>query len=434
MIQENRIATMGSGDVKEQQGDGAARVETTASADPGDETERNFRYQHQFGVVLLAAVRRGSVDYVALYCEHHEDFLAERPDGLFDGYQIKTQRPENGAWNLKSGALTKSIGRFVDLLTAFPGQIGNFFFVSNSEVDSVTPASHEDARRGRCPNLMIEHVRTCSDPDAIQPPFLKAFEALAAELGADRTQLFEVLRRLETVKGPSREEFDASLAQEHIGGLAECSHLAPGALRDLCNELVARFHRAASLYVQDPDRHLAGPSSGSTDDPTIKAKRIVLGEVMLVPAAKPPETFRYQGPPTISLGCSRTKRVLEQKLERGGLADLVDYMKAREQAAEYHFLEEQAKDPLVASQQLRQVEEAVHGECLEAFMAAKAPAAAFGQAMFNDITTRLRTLETRRRDLLGGEPYEVLMGTAALLTSDCRVWWSERFQLEEGEA
>ncbi len=126
--------------------------------------------------------------------------------------------------------------------------------------------------------------------------------------------------------------------------------------------------------------------------------------------------------------------MLEQKLDRAGLADLIDYMKAREQATEYHFLEEQAKAPLAASQQLLQVEEAVHGECLEAFMTARRPEAPFGQAMFNDVTTRLRALEARRKNLLGGEPYEVLVGTAALLTSECRLWWSERFQLEGGDA
>jgi hypothetical protein len=122
-------------------------------------------------VVLLAAVRRGALNYVSLYCEHHEDFLAERPDGLFDGYQIKTQRPENGTWTLKSAALTKSIGRFVDLMAAFPGQIGRFVFVSNSDVDAVTPISKDDRRRGLCPGLMLDHVKFCSDADAVQPPF-----------------------------------------------------------------------------------------------------------------------------------------------------------------------------------------------------------------------------------------------------------------------
>ncbi len=409
------------------------RLEATVSRDPGDETERNFRYQHQYGVVLLAAARRGALNYIALYCEHHEDFLAERPDGLFDGYQIKTSRPENGAWTLTSVALAKSIGRFVDLMTAFPGQVGKFVFVSNSDVDSVTPASTDEKRRGRCPSLMLDHIRSCSDADVIQPPFRNTFDTLAAELGAEKTHLFEVLRRLEIVKGPSREDFDAALAQEHIGGLTECAQLAPGPLRELCNDLVARFHRAASLYVVDPDRHLAKISLRTTDDPVIRAKRIVIADVALAPLLKTNDTFRYQGAPTIGLGQPRPKRILEQKLARGGVGDLVDYMKSREQAAEYQFLEEQAKDPVAAARQLRQVEEAVHGECLESYMAHRTTGTPFGQAMFNDVSTRLRRLETQRKDLLGGAPYELLMGTAALLTDDCRVWWSDRFQIDGGE-
>lgn len=425
---------MGRGDAKVSESHASPRLAATGSGDPGDETERNFRYQHQYGVVLLAAVRRGTLDYVALYCEHHEDFLAERPDGLFDGYQIKTSRPENGAWTLTSTAFTKSIGRFVDLMAAFPDQIGKFVFVSNSDIDSVTPASSDDKRRGRCPGLMLNHVKSCSGADSMQPPFRAAFDALAAELGADRERVFDVLRRLETVKGPSREDFDATLAQEHVGGLKECASLPPGPLRDVCNELVARFHRAASLYVIDPNRHLAGFSAGTSDDPVISAKRIVCADVVLTPPPKAEDAFRYQGPPTIKVGQPRPQDVLEKKLTRGGVEGLIDYMKAREQAAEYYFLEEQAKDPVAAERQLRQVEEAVHGECLESFMALQTSGSSFGQAMFNDVSTRLRSLESRRKDLLGGTPYELLMGTAALLTSDCRVWWSDRFQVDGSEA
>ncbi len=69
------------------------RLDETRSGDTGDEAERNFRYQHQYGVVLLVAVRRAAFPYVNLYCEHHEDLLCERLDGLFDGWQIKTSTP-----------------------------------------------------------------------------------------------------------------------------------------------------------------------------------------------------------------------------------------------------------------------------------------------------------------------------------------------------
>jgi hypothetical protein len=401
----------------------------TRSTDPGDETERNFRYQHQYGVVLLAAVRRGVLDYPSIFCEHHEDFLCERRDGLFDGYQIKTSRPEGGAWTLTSAALVKSIGRFVELLAANPGQVGRLFFVSNSEIDVVTAASSDDAKRSRCPGLMVQHVKSRTGPGEIQPPYLKAFDALAAATGSDAAQLFEVLARLDFVKGPSRDEFDASLAQEHIGQLPDCGKLTPAELRDLCNALVAQFHRAASLYVVDPDRHVRSVFDGSAVDPTLVAKRIICADVALVGAVTDLKPFTYPGEATLKLDGSRPPGILDLKLARGGLGDVVDYMKSRESAAEYHFLEEQAKDPVTASRQLRQVEEAVHGECLEAYINAKTPGQPFGEAMFKDVSERLRKLEQNRRQLLGGHPYEVLMGTAALLTSECRVWWSERFKL-----
>lgn len=410
----------------------AARIEATRSNDPGDQTERNFRYQHQYGVVLLVAVRRGSIRYTSLYCEHHEDFLGERVDGLFDGYQIKTSRPENGAWTLTSPALVRSIGRFVDLLDAYPDQIGNFFFVSNSEVDSVTAESTDHVRRGRCPGLLLLHVKGCAQVDDIEEPYRNAFDKLAAALGATPVRLLDVLKRLALIKGPSRDEFDASLAHEHLGTLTECSELTTSELADHRDALVSLFHRAASIHVTDPDRHVRDLLSGGRADPVLMSKRIVCADVVIVGRTVTTKTFVYRGDPIISLDGPRPEGVLEQKLEWGGIGDTVDYMKAREQAAEYHFLEEQVKNPRTAGHQLRQVEEAVHGECLEAYMGTKTPGQPFGQKMFNEVTARLRSLEVDRKDLLGGQPYEVLMGTAALLTSECRVWWSERFPVQGG--
>ena len=409
-----------------------ARLSGTRSLDPGDETERNYRYQHQYGAALLVGVRRGTFSYISLYCEHHEDFLGERLDGRFDGWQIKTAKPEGGAWKLTSPALVKSIGRFIELLQAHPVEVGDFNFVSNSAIDHVTLASKDDARRARCPGLMLQHISQCSTAGDIQEPFKKAFDTLGAELGATAEQLFDVLGRLAFVKGPSREEFDAALAHEHLGKLGECAHLTAAELDTLRDELVGKFHRAASLHVTDPDRHLLDRLSGRNSDPTIVAKRIVCAEVSLAPPATPSRAFAYVGKPAINPGGQRPAGVLEQKLARGGLVDMVEYMKSREQAAEYQFLEDQAKNPATAGRQLRQVEEAVHGECLEAYMAAKGAAQQpFGPTMFTDVSARLRRLESDRKQLLGGSPYEVLMGTAALLTSECRLWWSDRFRLED---
>lgn len=410
------------------------RINQVRSRDPGDESERNFRYQHQYGVVILAAVRHGSLGYVRLYCEHHEDLLCETRDGLFDGWQIKTATPENGPWTLTHDALVRSIGRFVDLLSTYRSQIGRFFFVSNAEVDKVGDDVKDQKRRGRCPNLMLEHVRACVTLADLNTPFLEAFDALAGTLGADRQTLFDVLQRLEIMKGPSRAEFDASLAHEHLGGLDDCKSLNAGQLSDLRDDLVARVHRAASLQVTDPIRHIRSIFARDIEDPVIAAKRITCADVVFAAPLTPLKQPQYQGAPTLLREGSRRVGVLEQKLEAGGLQDAISYMTAKERAAEYALLEEQARDPANAEQNFLQIEEAVHGECIEAYFSAEKPDETFGAVMLSDVNARLRRLETDRRTLLGGQPYEVLVGVAAMLTRACRVWWSKRFAVREEQS
>lgn len=111
---------------------------------------------------------------------------------------------------------------------------------------------------------MLAHLRACPSLADIAPPFLAAFNELGATLGADRQRLFDVLRRVELVKGPSRAEFDATLAHEHLGRLDDCSTLTPVQLSELRDDLVARVHRAAS-----PSR--TSPTSGARWAPGSRA-------------------------------------------------------------------------------------------------------------------------------------------------------------------
>ena len=69
----------------------------------------------------------------AIWCEHHEDLLAERTDGLFEGFQIKTRKPELGVWECKAEAFQKSLNRFAQQDTDYPGHYHAFHFVSNAD-------------------------------------------------------------------------------------------------------------------------------------------------------------------------------------------------------------------------------------------------------------------------------------------------------------
>lgn len=179
-------------------------IETKRSRDPGDATQRNFRYQHSYCVALLVAARLGRLEYTVIWCEHHEDVLCRRTDHRFDAHQIKTSRPELGPWNLGDADLVRVIGRFVDLVAEFGDSIANVYFVSNTECDSVTPESGDQRRRARCPQLFLEHMRACGRPTEIQPPFLEAFNDLCGACGCSTDLLLSVLKRSAADNRPCR--------------------------------------------------------------------------------------------------------------------------------------------------------------------------------------------------------------------------------------
>lgn len=409
---------------------GADPSKTSSSTDPGDATGRNFRYQHAYGVMLLAAAKRGLRPYVAIWCEQHEDFLAQRQDGIFDGYQIKTARPELGAWRLKDGELTKSIGRFVDLVAEFGDRIGQLYFVSNTEFDEVTPVNKDNKRRGRCPRLFLQHVRSCRSRAEIAAPFDGSFDELQASCGCDADQLIAVLHRMNLVLGPSRSEFDASLSHEHLAALDDCRTCNAEQLDAFRDELVAVVHRASSLQVTDPVRHLRPLIDAGDPNPALAAKRLVVEEVVIYrpPTADNP-SFRFLGEATLELGAGLSAGVIEQKFTAAYLEDQIDYMRERARAAEYSLLEDVARRPEAFPELLRQLEQRVHGELSEAHLRARQRPRPYGPAMLIDVQDRLRRLAEERPEDVGHHGYECLIGVAGLLTGECRVWWGPRFPI-----
>lgn len=380
---------------------------------------------------MLIAAKRGQRPYVALWCEHHEDFLAERTDSRYDAYQVKTSRPELGAWTLRDPEMVRAIGRFVDLVMMFDRWIANVYFVSNTEYDTVTSQSSDDKRRSRCPKLFLEHVQACAHCDSIEEPFATTFLELQAECGCAADSLFTTLQRMNLIIGPSRRDFDAVLAHEHLGSLDEYRGLPPDRLDKFRDDLVSLVHRASSLQVTDPIRHLVPLINDSEVDPTLTAKRLVVTETIVYPAgADSPPPFQFLGTPTLNLGKARHKPILIQKLEKGGLADEIDYLMERERAAEFNLIEDATRRPHIYPALLRQIEQTVLGECREAHLRARQSPEPYGPQMMIEVQDRLRHLAEHRPSFVGNHSYECLIGVASLLTSECRVWWGPRFPID----
>lgn len=154
-------------------------VETTPDevldrSDPGDAVQRNFRYQHAYGVILLIGAATGRLPYVAIWCEHHEDILAERADGKWDGYQIKTRQREAGDWLLGDEELCNGIKHLATMDGRFPGRIESLHIVSNARFLD----TQSTKQMHRSPVQFLHAVSAAPAPGNLKAPFDLALSKL----------------------------------------------------------------------------------------------------------------------------------------------------------------------------------------------------------------------------------------------------------------
>ena len=409
---------------------------TPDTDDPGDSTQQNFRYQHAFGVILMAQASAGTRDYVAIWCEHHEDFLGERLNGTFDGFQIKTRRPETGTWRMNTDDVVRSVGRFVDLLREFGDKIGGFYFVTNTEFDRCGETAGDDKRRGRRPEAFLRHVKGCAAHSDIAAPYKAAFDELRAGCGCLAIELFAVLKRMDLVLGPGRDSFHAVVAHEHLTTVPGCGELTRDELDGWRDRLIAEVYKASSLAVTDPIRHLDPLIGGLAVAPAMSGKKLTVATLMVRP---PPGTctkpFRFTAPPKLQLGSASNPSVLKAKLNRGGIGDQFEYLSERERDTELYLMEEATKAPESSPELLRRLEQVVLGECSEAHLTSRTDdEKPFGRPMMVSVLDRLKTVAVGDGQRVGYQSYDCLVGMVGLLTSDCRVWWSARFAIQEAAA
>lgn len=404
-------------------------AEVLHTADPGDEIQRRFRYQHTYGVILLTAAVRGELPYVALWCEHHEDLLGERTDGLWDGFQIKTQRPENGEWHLQKDALKDSIKRFVVLEERFPGKIHELAFVTNC--DFLKSNARETI--GRSPVKLLEAVRCVTLVDELPDPFATAFETLRKHCDCSASSLLAVLKKVRLKNGPALTSFDAELTQDHISHLPECASLPVATLKALRDELVALIYRASSLANDDPSRHWCCIHGSDHLNPMLHGKKITVAQFADLIKQRHGVPFRYlPGSGYLDLGhAASTTTRLAQKMARGGVGTHFETMRRRALATECHLLELAQMKPERFDLVLNQLVNVVKGECDDAQLAASLDGEPYGHRMLVEVQRRLKAIAENRPEMVERQPYECLVGIAGLLSGECQVWWSDRFELEE---
>jgi hypothetical protein len=242
-----------------------------------------------------------------------------------------------------------------------------------------------------------------------------------------------VLKRVNLVLGPSRNDFETVVAHVHVPTLEDCSNYDPARLNGIRDELMQKVHVASSLRGLDASLHWCPLDKDDQENPKLTAKKIDVQSILEFVGNHQPVPFRFA--PTermVKIGevHARISR-LEQKMERGGLADQFESMQTRTRSAERYFLELASRKPNEYEKILDQVENFVKGECDDAKLEVSQQGTIYGRAMLTEVTKRLKSAAKERSRMVYNLEPECLIGIAGALTAECKVWWSEKFQIED---
>src|SRR6516164_3557445 len=92
----------------------------TGGADGGDEVQRRFRYQVNYGALKALQLLAVEAHLAAIYCEHIEDLLLEQDDGKFIAIQIKTRELNQQPFKSTEQTVITALSRFCIRGARFP--------------------------------------------------------------------------------------------------------------------------------------------------------------------------------------------------------------------------------------------------------------------------------------------------------------------------
>lgn len=403
------------------------------TGDPGDDTIARFKYQ--FCIVAINALKMiVSPDSAkSIICENFEDLIVEQNDGKFIAVQVKTRARHRPLFKLTDVDVEKSLVRFIKLDVQFPGKFTAFQFVTNHELWTEKENSSNF-------DWFLKEVAVSPKVKGLHKtnPKRVAVERLAEESATSPEHVISVLLRTECV---SRREDVSSIERavsDAITQCEQCTDLPYQTVLKLADDLIGAAFQASSKGRNTLVAQLYAIDAKFEEvfaEASLEGKRIDLAVVTrIIEDRLLPEEELVDIAGMVSLedlpnGLTR----MVQKMAKGGvetiriqhMTDLVRSLEALEVRWATRHGREKAKS-MIGDLLARTLT-----ECVEAQVEASLVGTPYGSKQYSAIKERLERKHTRERDTLYGCKVEHLIGAAGVLTEECKVWWSEKFELME---
>jgi hypothetical protein len=434
--------------------------------DPGDDTQRRFRYQAVRACCYILALFDDEEGIEEVFCEHHEDILLKYRSGNFLGVQIKTKL--DGSVPVKAGdeEVINSLRRFIEMEKQFPGYFDGYLLASNngfwrdgktgSNLQHLLEEAKEKDLKSAGTLVQAFLKKLCPEPQAVKPKSAAKKPKGAGKANkqppADpptpgepgdphETQLertMAVLKKLRLELTPPLADMELSL----LKALASCPLVGQyhpySDLLAIANTMIAEVFQASSKeHASCKVQYFAicrDPGKAQVES-LIAAKRFARDRADEVIR----RGFGHGHRPTVPMPFSANQlpqgtRIQQAKMTAGGIViDEVDEAVQQRQAAEYAVSTWLSKYGVPrANAKYQDIRSAVLTECNEAKNQAARAGGQYGPAMLGLVKERVRALHAKEGSRLHDLRYDQLLGIAGILTEECRLWWSEKFELEEG--
>lgn len=406
-------------------------TDTLSTGDPGDETQRRFRYQAAYGALLCLQLLDDDGDIQEIFCEHHEDLLVRKNTGKWTGIQIKTRRPDLGPFKSDEDAILHAIQRFVLLDREFPEQFEAFVIVANCDFWRAT-------ENGKNLEYVITVLR--EKPSANLSGAIKDIVSdLRARCKCPKKNIVSTIGKIRldgTV--PKFEDITLSVASA-IGQIPEFTDRMLPDLMNAASALIAGVLERSALTCDKPIRtHIVL----SSDPEDLKVKEAVLHKRMSADLVI--DVIRENLNGAVGLRTATPEslpaqpfghHILEEKMSAGGISfQSIDLAKDHLRSAEYLLQQWLHRfGPASATMRYEQLRVIVKTQCIEAYDNRYLDDEPFGRPMLSDVRNRLKSVAESDPASVFNARYEHLLGIASLATQDCAVWWSKEFPIDKGE-
>ncbi len=406
------------------------RIENTSSQnDPGDDTLKRYRYQCTYAALLSIGIIKESTIINKVYCEHHEDVLIKLSNGKFSGIQIKTRNLNLGAFDANDEAIVKSTKRFIELDIQFPNQFQSFVLATN-----VGFLKKENAKGLDFILTQLKENKAISNGN-----IKKWIKKFATQLGTTEAIVKSVLKKINLKSDiGSIETIDVTLLRE-LGELKQLDDATYAELKSITDKLILHHINASSLKYRDPlHEHFVLNTNPEKEEAKekITGKSIDEGIVLGIIDEVLTDKVKIHLKDNMPTDLSSTKK-LEIKLDAGGVSyDNLELLKDNKSSMEFKLASWIHKySEKTARERYNQIKTIVQTECQNAHdtnitgdedMTKPTNGTKMLIQIRKELKDRYKSDKTSFFDCIP----EHLYGMAAILTEECKIWWSEKFKID----